>query len=591
MLYLKKIKSRNLRLVIYILIFVFFFVNNVFSQKYLKISVNENENIENFEFKKYEKKYSDSLAVISAISDFRNNLFLSGFLASSIDTISTIKDTICVNINIGKQYKWGSFNYNHSNISEFNTVNTTIKKLRNKIVNLNEYAYQLENIINYYEAIGYPFISAGFKNVSFNDSIIEADLFVEKNQKYFVKNILLKGNAKIKLPYLYNFLDIYPESVYNCKKSDLISKKISDSPFLEEIKHSEIEYSDSTIDLFLYLKNKKANSFNGIIGFMPESDKSKKLSISGDIDFSIWNMRGRGEHLIFNWKRPSELTQKLNLNFSYPYLFYTKIGVETNFSLYKQDTSFLNIKSDIGVRFDFSQNQYLKIFLEYKSSNTINNIGVISNQTNSNADISSVLYGLEYKYSNLDYTLNPSSGITLEMYGAFGKKKISNFSGLDSLFNKNTIQIETGLNSSCYIPVYRNIVFRISADLRYMSSLDRNSGSNLIFENELFRFGGAKSLRGFDEDVIRASFYVLNNLELRYNFEKNSSFYIFCNGAYYKKHTVDNNISDYPYGFGLGADIEMRAGIFSIGYALGKQFDNPIQIKSAKIYFGYKTIF
>jgi len=48
---------------------------------------------------------------------------------------------------------------------------------------------------------------------------------------------------------------------------------------------------------------------------------------------------------------------------------------------------------------------------------------------------------------------------------------------------------------------------------------------------------------------------------------------------------------DYPYGFGVSAAIETKAGIFGITYAMGKQLDNKISFKSAKIHFGYINYF
>ena len=44
-----------------------------------------------------------------------------------------------------------------------------------------------------------------------------------------------------------------------------------------------------------------------------------------------------------------------------------------------------------------------------------------------------------------------------------------------------------------------------------------------VFENELYRIGGLKTLRGFDEDSIFASFYTIGPLETRYLLERNSS--------------------------------------------------------------------
>jgi hypothetical protein len=50
-------------------------------------------------------------------------------------------------------------------------------------------------------------------------------------------------------------------------------------------------------------------------------------------------------------------------------------------------------------------------------------------------------------------------------------------------------------------------------------------------------------------------------------------------------------VRDTPFGFGAGISFETKAGIFSINYALGKQFNNPIELRSGKIHFGIVNYF
>jgi hemolysin activation/secretion protein len=116
------------------------------------------------------------------------------------------------------------------------------------------------------------------------------------------------------------------------------------------------------------------------------------------------------------------------------------------------------------------------------------------------------------------------------------------------------------------------------------------NGSN-VFENELFRIGGNNTLRGFNEESIFASTFSIVNLEYRYLLEENSFLFAFFNGAYYENKAINRNIVDRPFGFGAGMSFETKAGIFSISYALGKQFDNPIEFRSAKVHFGITSLF
>ena len=123
-------------------------------------------------------------------------------------------------------------------------------------------------------------------------------------------------------------------------------------------------------------------------------------------------------------------------------------------------------------------------------------------------------------------------------------------------------------------------------DLKYASIIGKN-----IFTNELYRIGGLVSLRGFDEESINASAYVMPSVEYRFLFDKNSALFLFANGAYYENVSRTQRVFDRPFGFGTGIFFETKSGIFSLTYAVGKQFNNPILLKNAKIHFGLVSIF
>ena len=68
--------------------------------------------------------------------------------------------------------------------------------------------------------------------------------------------------------------------------------------------------------------------------------------------------------------------------------------------------------------------------------------------------------------------------------------------------------------------------------------------------------------------------------------ESYSYFSVFWNGAFYEKKGVQSYTRDTPWGLGLGFAFNTPAGIFSINYAMGKQFNNPFDLKGAKVHFG-----
>ncbi len=153
----------------------------------------------------------------------------------------------------------------------------------------------------------------------------------------------------------------------------------------------------------------------------------------------------------------------------------------------------------------------------------------------------------------------------------------------DSIALKST-QVKMVFNGSVYVPMFKKTTLLLNSDNGYLIN-------HSLFDNELFRFGGLRSLRGFDEESLRASYFTTLLVELRYLFERNSFFAVFFNGAYYEKRTQKSFVHDTPYGFGAGAAFDTKIGMFSIYYALGSEFSQAISFKQGKIHFGFTNTF
>ena len=243
----------------------------------------------------------------------------------------------------------------------------------------------------------------------------------------------------------------------------------------------------------------------------------------------------------------------------------------------------------IGIRYILKGNDYFKLFFHNKSSSLLSQAGFSTlTVLPSYADVSSQLYGIETYNANLDYLLNPRKGYQVKISGSLGNKTIKKNPQIDEklyedLDLKSTLY-NAELNANYYFPITKRSIIKLATKNSY--TFNEN-----LFENELLRVGGLLTLRGFDEESIFASFYTIETLEYRYILEQNSYLYLFFDGAYYENDRIEKFVSDRPYGFGAGMSFETKAGIFSISYALGKQFNNPIKFSSAKIHFGFVNFF
>jgi hypothetical protein len=80
-------------------------------------------------------------------------------------------------------------------------------------------------------------------------------------------------------------------------------------------------------------------------------------------------------------------------------------------------------------------------------------------------------------------------------------------------------------------------------------------------------------------------------VEYRFLFEENSNFFLFMDNMWWEDQSRETLLTDTPLGFGVGTSFETKAGIFALTYALGRQFDNPIELRAGKVHFGFTSLF
>jgi len=535
------------------------------------------------------KQYDTKDEAVSGAKDLLLFLYTQGFLAARIDSL--VSDSLNVNayVNTGKKYAFLSLR--KGNLDKYLTseINYRERNFSYKQFNYNNLLRMSEKLLEYCENNGYPFAEFKLDSIQITDNKIDAAINFQRNNKISIDSLVLKGSSKLAKGYLYSYLSVRPGNLYNESLIVKINEKLRDLPFVTVVKPVEILFTEEKAKIFLYLDKKKASSFYGIIGVLPDNKTTGKLLINGELKLSLLNSFGRGELIDLNWRSISKGTQDLKLTLAYPYLFSTPFGINYKFILYKQDTSYLTLDHNIGLQYYFSGNNSLKVFADIYKSDLLSVSGLeTATVLPDYADVTVNLFGIEFLREKYDYRINPRKGYLINTSFAGGLKKIRKNSSVNAVLY-DSIRLKSSqyrflINGRLFVPLFRKMTILFNTENGYLAN-------STVFENELFRLGGLNSLRGFDEESIRASYYNLFTFEFRYLFERNSFFAVFANAAYYEKRTHNNFVHDIPYGFGAGLSFDTKIGMFSIYYALGSQFGQSIAFKQSKIHFGYVNRF
>lgn len=513
-----------------------------------------------------------------------------GFLLVNLDSLKNTNSFTTAYFTLGKCFKWATLKKGNLDEVLVNRVGFNERQYRNQIYRPKEIARLLERVLIEEENSGYPFASVNLDSVEIREDTIKASIYLQANKRCTIDSLIIKGTSQISRHYVYRLLGIRRGDTYNESRIKQISNRINGVPFLKEARTSEVYFSDKYTRLNVYIDSKKANRFDGVLGFLP-NETTGKLLITGQATLKLSNSFNKGEVLDVDWQKLQAKTQNLKSRLQIPFLFRSPFGADLGFKLYKRDTLFTDVSQNVGFNYLVGLDSYFKLFFTNRTINLISTRG-LENLTTlpPYVDISSQSYGIGFRTEKLDFRLNPRKGYVLDFTVSAGKKQIKRNLKLNPVaYDKIQDQLKsTVYNGDVLAELYIPIQNRSTLVVGNRSAIFE---SEQLFQNELFRFGGLATLRGFDEESILASAYTISKLEYRFLLDRNSYLFAFANQAYYENKASKLTIHDTPYGFGAGITFETKPGIFSLTYALGKQFNNPISVRSAKVHFGIISTF
>ena len=584
------------------IILLFFLVNSFIGTgqsiqlNVLSKSENSKSNFKNF------YRLSDTTAISTTLHQLLDSLQQAAFLTASIDSLIQKDSIYTAYLFLGKRYD--NFQLSNGNIEQAILKRTGLDQMLNQSISYFQLKNIQEQLLEYAENNGYPFASVRLKEVQISEELVTGNLFLNKGPLIRLAHLKTEGEGALNQFYLENYLGLKKGNLYQKDKIIAASNKLTELPFIKESRSPVVRFKKDEATVSLFLAPKKANRFDFLIGVLPNNQETGKVLITGDIDAEFQNQFGKGERIHFEFEQLRPETQQLTLATNYPYLLKTPLGVDGEFGLYKRDSTYRDLIWNIGLQYLFEGGNYLKAFSKNTSSAllTIDERDVIRNrQLPQNLDIRNTAFGLAYQLEKLDYRFNPRSGWLLQLEGSAGFKTIQknnkitdlvddnnpafNFSTLYDPLDLNTFQYQLSGRVDKYFSIRKRTTLKASVQGATIIS------ENPILRNEQFRIGGNQLLRGFDEESIFATSYVLGTLEYRYLIGQNSYFFLFGDMAFVDNQTNENNFSSQPIGVGAGMTFETKAGIFGISYALGKLEDAAFEFRAAKVHFGFVSLF
>ncbi len=437
---------------------------------------------------------------------------------------------------------------------------------REKLLIRGKISQLAEQELNFLENHGYPFARIKVKEFEVISDSANVVYEITPGPRISIDSIVIKGFDGFPENFLRYDLELKPGMAYNEELLSALPEKASRMEYLRMSRKPALAFTKSRTVLFLYLEKVPGNQVDGVIGIntTPEGE----VSFNGDFHLRLLNTLKKGENIELRWRRPDQSVQSLNLNFSIPYLFRTPVGLITELSIFRQDSSFVNTSFRGLFSYTMQSGSFINAGIDLKSSNVLadNQLGFNSYATN--------LFKIGIEINKTNRAIVPTRGYRWQAYGSTGQRKTS-----EQIQDQQSME----LRANYYLNKKRHVLaLKLNSEALFGDGL---------FLNEIFRIGGLKSLRGFNEQSIFSSAYAITTLEYRYMIGEYDYLTLFTDVAWSETNTVNNYASDLFTGIGTGINFNTAGGIFSFFVALGKDQQNPFDLRTTKVHFGYISRF
>ena len=546
------------------IVFIFFFPILFFGQQ-----VNFLEIYKNLELFKAEKINSNR------VRELVNNILLSeiesGYFTCNVDSINLKNQKLKIYLQTGNLISLNSI--------KVNLPNSLSLKLRENFnsdktyFNANDFSEKIKKWIILMNNNGFPFAEFEFEKSEIINSKINLICNLISGPLVKIDSIINPEITKKELQLVYKFADIRNGDLFELNKIYKISENIKNTGFIEEIRPPAYEFIDNKASIYTYFKPQSKNSINGLVGIQPGENET--VQFTGNVALNFQNALSYGEVLKFNWRRMFNSSQNLIAELSYPFLFNTNFEIQGGIDMIKKDSSFFNFNS--------------KLIINYKSNSNFSNGFLFTNSNSTNLledDYSSTSvnsFGFVTNFKKLDNPFNPRKGFKIKSEIAYGWKETY---AIDTV--ANNILKSPNFNGNLSFSSYLSLLKRTTFKIKLSGSTIQN---NILYENELTRIGGYKTIRGFDEESIWVSSFVLGNFEFRYLIDEKSNVFLFSDFAWTESKTNNFLMEDYFQSFGFGTNISMPNGLLTLIYGLGRKIDNPFLIRTGKIHLGFTSYF
>ena len=501
-----------------------------------------------------ESQWESKQKFLEKWNDIQTQIHLKGYFDYSLQLQSDEDNRLAYHFRRGKKYDGIKILYTNDSLQ------------KPKWVSIENWPTFVESELNSLEKVGLGLSQAKLERLEKKGDTLVGYWLVKKPEKArTISAIVMNGYEKFPASHMRPIEKRHLGKPFTQKRVQQIQRTLDSYRFIRSFKAPEVLFTQDSTYIYVYAEKQGANHFDGFVGFANEEGS---LRFTGYLDLALRNSLNSGEEMRLLWRADGEQTH-FEGAIELPYLFKLPISFRADLQLFKQDSTFLNAKNHLRLGYMFTHENRLFLGMERTQSSSLLNLNpTLANFTS--------------RFYNIEWTLQKwrSDHPFFRDWSSFSAQiGTGRRDEVERVTPQNKIHIH-GIHHLQISPshyVYLNGTFFWLRSENYVV-------------NELIRFGGIQSFRGFTENALQA--HLLGSLATEYRYVLSPQLYLHTlfDIGYFEDATSPikkNNLMSLGFGMGLRS----AGGLFRLLYASGRSNAQGFGTSNALLHLSYQAQF
>ena len=508
------------------------------------------------------KKHLQKKDALDEIDRILQQVKKRGFFTARIDSISKTNKELIAYLDLGKKINEIIIVTKKDNTNGI--IDSGIDSIK---IKTREFSDLTNQLLEQIDRKGNSFSEITYVNPLLKNDTLFLEMKISNSSPRKIDKVITRGYEDFPKKFITKYFLIDKNTVFSKQKLNQVSALSNKLDFIKEKKAPEVLFKKDSTHLYLFLDKIGTSSFDGLVNFSSK-ENGKGLLLNGNLDLKLNNTFNTGEKFEIIWNKVSDEKTDFKINSYVPYVLNSKFSTTLEFYLYREDSTFINTNFELKTDYSINQKSHASILYSSEKSNYLLDI--------SNNDLAS--------YSNyfigLGYELKKSS--TSNLY------KYKNGLNLNLTFGKRKTDTESINQLKFHFSAFANVQINNRGYLNIKNESGLLTSKNYLL-NELFRIGGANSIRGYNEQSIFTNGYSYSNIEFRYSLDTSSYLYSITDLGVYKENTT-NKIKKL-IGIGAGYQFRISNNLVNLGYVISTNSSTNAKLNSSRLVVRWTSFF